>query len=70
MFAGKNKTEKKEAATDANIVPGSARKQQRYPTPVKKASADRNPAYQEQRLLPLRHYRGIVGWINGAERKE
>lgn len=72
MFAGKNKTEKKEAATDANIVPGSARKQQRYPTPVKKASvcADRNPAYQEQRLLPLRHYRGIVGWINGAKRKE
>lgn len=72
MFAGKNKTEKKEAATDANIVPGSARKQQRYPTPVKKASvcADRNPAYQEQRLLPLRHYRGIVGWINGGRGRE
>lgn len=72
MFAGKNKTEKKEAATDANIVPGSARKQQRYPTPMKKASvcADRNPAYQEQRLLPLRHYRGIVGWINGGRGRE
>lgn len=78
MFAGKNKTEKKEAATDANIVPGSARKQQRYPTPVKKASvcADRNPAYQEQRLLPLlswncrldkrRREKGIISRVPGA----
>lgn len=69
MFAGKNKTEEKEAATDANIVPGSARKQQRHPTPGEK-SEDRNPAYQQQRVLPLRHYRGIVGWINGGQGKE
>ena len=80
MFAGKNKTEKKEAATDANIVPGSARKQQRYPTPVKKASvcADRNsrvsrttaltstPLSWNCRLDKRRREKGIISRVPGA----
>lgn len=52
MFAGKNKTEKKEAATDANIVPGSARKQQRHPTPVKSGRV-RGPQFRVSRTTAL-----------------